>query len=384
MLNFLKYGIKKVMPIYTNSLQTPVFICEMDKLEHNLKLLDAIQKQCSVKILLALKGFSLHISFPLIGKYLHGASASSLNEARLAYEKFAKEVHTYSPAYKEDEIDEIAQISDTLIFNSLSQYERFYLQIKEKTSCGLRINLELSFDIPAHCNPNRKQSRLGVLAGIIKELPEGIEGLHVHALCSQKSDAFEIMLQTLEKQFSKQLKQLKWINFGGGHALTCKDYDIKHLVQLLQDFQDRYKHLTLYMEPSEAIVHNSGVLVASVLDIVHNEIDIVILDISVEVHMTDVMITKNPPQVRDSSQDGKYLYQLAGCSCAAGDIFGEYTFDKALKIGDKIIFENTMAYSMVKNTSFNGINPASIAIKELHTDIKLHKIFTYEDYLSRI
>jgi carboxynorspermidine decarboxylase len=138
------------------------------------------------------------------------------------------------------------------------------------------------------------------------------------------------------------------------------------------------------MEPSEAIVHNSGVLLASVLDIVHNEIDIAILDISVEVHMTDVMIIKNPPQVRDSSQDGKYLYQLAGCSCAAGDIFGEYRFDKALKIGDKIIFENTMAYSMVKNTSFNGINPASIAIKELHTDIKLHKIFTYEDYLSRI
>ena len=365
-------------------LQTPLFICEMQKLEENLKLLAKIQSQSGVKILLALKGFSLHVSFPLIARYLYGASASSLNEAHLAKEKFAKEVHTYSLAYREDEIDEIAQISDTFIFNSLSQYRRFYSQVKEKTSCGLRINLEIPFDIPEHCNPNRKQSRLGVLADTITELPEGIEGLHVHALCSQKSDAFEILLEEFEKQFSKQLKQLKWVNFGGGHALTCKDYDREHLIHLLQNFQNRYPHLSLYMEPSEAIVHNSGVLVATVLDIVHNEIDIAILDISVEVHMTDVMLTKNPPQVRDSSQNGKYRYQLAGCSCAAGDIFGEYSFDNSLHVGDKIIFENQMAYSMVKNTSFNGINPASIATKELHTDIKLHKIFTYEDYLSRI
>ena len=374
--------MEKVQKI--KQLQTPVFICEMAKLEANLKILNEIQTQSSIKILLALKGFSLHVSFPLIAKYLYGVSASSLNEARLADENFEKEVHTYCPAYKENEIDEIAQMSDSLIFNSLSQYKRFYSQVKDKTSCGLRINLEIPFDIPAHCNPNRKQSRLGVLADTLEELPEGIEGLHVHALCSQKSDAFEVILEILEKQFSKQLEQVKWINFGGGHALTCKDYDTKHLIQLLQDFQKRYPHLTLYMEPSEAIVHNSGVLIASVLDIVHNEIDIAILDISVEVHMTDVMLSKNPPQVRESSQDGKCHYQLAGCSCAAGDIFGDYKFDKALKVGDKIIFENQMAYSMVKNTSFNGINPASIAIKELHADIKLHKIFTYEDYLSRI
>jgi len=374
--------MEKVQKI--KQLQTPVFICEMAKLEANLKILNEIQTQSSIKILLALKGFSLHVSSPLIAKYLYGVSASSLNEARLADENFEKEVHTYCPAYKENEIDEIAQMSDSLIFNSLSQYKRFYSQVKDKTSCGLRINLEIPFDIPAHCNPNRKQSRLGVLADTLEELPEGIEGLHVHALCSQKSDAFEVILEILEKQFSKQLEQVKWINFGGGHALTCKDYDTKHLIQLLQDFQKRYPHLTLYMEPSEAIVHNSGVLIASVLDIVHNEIDIAILDISVEVHMTDVMLSKNPPQVRESSQDGKCHYQLAGCSCAAGDIFGDYKFDKALKVGDKIIFENQMAYSMVKNTSFNGINPASIAIKELHADIKLHKIFTYEDYLSRI
>jgi len=365
-------------------LQTPVFICEMAKLEANLKVLNEIQIQSGIKILLALKGFSLHVSFPLIAKYLYGASASSFNEVFLAHNKFSKEIHTYCPAYKENEIDAIAQMSDTLIFNSLSQYKRFYSQVKDKSSCGLRINLEIPFDIPAHCNPNQKQSRLGVLADILEELPEGIEGLHVHALCSQKSDAFEVMLEELEKQFSKQLKQVKWVNFGGGHALTCKDYDINHLIQLLQDFQKRYSHLTLYMEPSEAVVHNSGVLMASVLDIVHNEIDIAILDISVEVHMTDVMLSKNPPQVRDSSQSGKYLYQLAGCSCAAGDIFGDYKFDKALKIGDKIIFENQMAYSMVKNTSFNGISPASIATKELHDDIKLHRIFTYEDYLGQI
>ncbi len=365
-------------------LQTPIFVCEMSKLEKNLRIVADIQAQSGIKILLALKGFSLHVSFALMRKYLHGASASSLNEARLAYEKFAKEVHTFCVAYKEEEIDEIAKISDTLIFNSLSQYKKFYPKVKDKTSCGLRVNLALDFDIPPHCNPNRKQSRLGVLADVLEVLPEGIEGLHVHALCSQKSDAFAVMLQELEKQFSKQLKQLKWINFGGGHALTCKEYDRERLIHLLNNFHTRYPHLKLFMEPSEAIVHNAGVLVASVLDIVHNEIDIAILDISVEVHMTDVMLTKNPPHVRGSSRDGKYHYQLAGCSCAAGDIFGDYRFNTALKVGDRIIFENQMAYSMVKSTSFNGINPASIATKELHSEIKLHKVFTYEDYFSRI
>ncbi|MEA1920677.1 MAG: carboxynorspermidine decarboxylase [Campylobacterota bacterium] len=365
------------------ALQSPVFVCEMRKLEENLKLLETIQSQSGVNILLALKGFSLHVSFGLIRAYLSGASVSSYNEARLAKETFGKEVHTYSPAYKEEEIEQIAQMSDTLIFNSLTQFERFYPQIKTVTSCGLRVNLELPFDLPAYCNPNRKRSRLGLLASSLVEIPHGVEGLHVHALCSGSVDALEVIMRALEKQFSSQLKQLKWINFGGGHALTCKDYDRGYLIKLLNDFHKSYPNLRLYMEPSEAIVHEAGVLIARVLDLVHNEIDIAILDISIEVHMLDVMMTKNPPRVRNSAKEGAYSYQLAGLSCAAGDIVGTYRFDTPLHVGDQIVFENQMAYSMVKSTFFNGINPASIVIKESDGDIKPYKIFTYDDYRVR-
>lgn len=365
------------------ALPSPLFVCEMQKLENNLQLLESIQSQSGVKILLALKGFSLHVSFALIGKYLCGASASSYNEAHLAKEKFKKEVHTYAPAYKDDEIEAIAQMSDTIIFNSLTQYERFYTKVKAHSSCGLRVNLELPFELPNYCNPNRKQSRLGLLASSLEVIPQGIEGLHVHALCSAKSDRFEVMIQELEKQFSSVLAQLKWINFGGGHALTCKEYDREHLIEILKTFGQKYPNLTLYMEPSEAIVHEAGVLVATVLDIVHNEIDIAILDISIEVHMLDVMMTQNQPRLRESSAHAKLSYQLAGISCAAGDIIGTYTFDEPLHVGDQITFENQMAYSMVKSTFFNGINPASIATVDAQGVLHLEKSFEYLDYLNR-
>jgi carboxynorspermidine decarboxylase len=366
------------------ALQTPVFVCDMAKLEANVKALDAIQRECGVKILLALKGFSLYQCFSLMAKYLCGTSVSSYNEARLSYETFGKEIHSYLPAFKAQEIDAIAHMSDTLIFNSLSQYERFYPQIKTLTSCGLRVNLELPFDLPTYCNPNRKQSRLGVLGASLATLPEGIEGLHVHALCSGKADAFEVIINALEKQFSSQLKQLKWINFGGGHALTCEAYDRMHLIEMLKEFQQKYPHLTLYMEPSEAIVHEAGVLVASVLDIVHNDIDIAILDISIEVHMLDVMMTHNPPRVRNSVKGAKHLYQLAGVSCAAGDIIGTYGFEKPLHVNDQIVFENQMAYSMVKSTFFNGINPANIALINLDGETIYVKERSYEDYLHQL
>jgi carboxynorspermidine decarboxylase len=343
---------------------TPAFVCEMAKLQENLKLLDDIQKRGGVKILLALKGFALSETFALMRNYLYGASASSLNEARLSYEKFAKETHTYLPAYKESEIEQISAMSDTLIFNSLSQFKRFYPEIKDKSSCGLRINLQMPFKLPDHCNANKKQSHLGILYSDIKELPKEIEGLHVHALCSQNANAFKEMLDKLESEFSSQFKELKWINFGGGHALTCKDYDREYLIKILQEFREKYPHLTLYLEPSEAIVHKAGYLQASVLDIVHNEIDIAILDISVEVHLTDVMITKKAPPLRQEVKDGKYSYKLAGCSCVAGDIFGVYNFKEPLNIGDRLIFENQLAYTIVKSTAFNGIASAKIVIDD--------------------
>jgi len=365
-------------------LQTPVFVCDMAQLESNLKILESIERESGLRILLALKGFNLPETFALIARYLEGTSASSYNEVRLSHERLGKEIHSYLPAFKESEIDAIAEMSDTVIFNSLSQYEKFYARIEDKCSCGLRINLEIPFELPQHCNPNRKKSRLGVLADNAKPLPKGIEGLHVHALCSQKSDAFEILLATLQTEFSQELKSLKWINFGGGHALTCKDYDREHLIRLIQTFRQNYPHLKLYMEPSEAVVHDSGVLIASVLDIVHNEIDIAILDISIEVHLLDVLITKQAPVVCGAVAEGAYAYQLAGISCAAGDILGHYCFETPLKVGDRIVFENQMAYSMVKSTFFNGINPADIAIKNPQGEISIVKKYSYEAFLHRM
>jgi len=366
------------------NLKTPAFVCDMRALQKNLELLEKLQQRSGVKILLALKGFSLYESFSLVKKYLHGAAASSQNEALLAYETFGKELHTYSVAFKASEMQKIAQMSDVVVFNSLSQWKRYYPQVASKSSCGLRINLEMDFDIPQHCNANQKQSRLGVLATELSTLPKEVEGLHLHALCSQNSFALEAVIKRLESLLPSQLKQLKWLNFGGGHAFTCKTYDHDHFISMMQSFQKRYPHLQLYIEPSEAVVHESGVLVATVLDIVHNEVDIAILDVSVEVHMTDVMLTKVPPRVRGTDANGAYHYQLAGNSCAAGDIFGSYRFQEPLATGDTVVFLNQMAYSMVKSTSFNGINPAHIVIKELDGRINVVKEFGYTEYKDRL
>ncbi len=364
---------------------TPVFICEMEKLERNLKVLDQIQKESGAKILLSLKGFALYESFGLIRTYLSGASASSLNETKLAAEKFKKELHTYLPAYKEEEVERIAMLSDTVIFNSLEQWHCYYPLIKESASCGVRLNLELPFNTPPPCNPNRLHSRLGVrVPELLLAIPKGLEGLHIHALCAQNSDALEQMIEGLEKHFSPLLKKLKWLNLGGGHSMTHDNYDTKHLIKIVQALYKRYPQLSIYLEPSEAVVHESGVLVTTVLDVIHNGIDIAILDISVEVHMTDLLITKVTPNLRESSPTGSYVYELAGVSCAAGDVFGTYAFEAPLSIGQTLVFENQMQYSMVKTTSFNGINAASIAIKERDGTLRMVKEFGYADYLRRL
>lgn len=366
-----------------DGLSTPVFVLEMQKLEQNLKLIDEVQSRGGVKILLALKGFALYESFPLISRYLCGTSASSLNEVILSDKKFSKEVHTYSPAYKSHEIDEIASMSDSVIFNSLSQYERYYLQIKDKTSCGLRINLEMPFDIPNHCNPNRKDTHLGIKKESLKELPRGVEGLHIHALCFQDSYALEEVLLKLQEEFSSYLDSVKWLNLGGGHAITSKDYDKEHLIASLQKFSSKFPHLQIYMEPSQAIVYDSGILLSTVLDIVHTGIDIAVLDISVEVHLSDLFISKIPPHIQRTTSSG-YSYQLAGNSCLAGDIFGTYCFGEPLKIGDRLVLTNQMSYTMVKATSYNGINPANIAIKEVDGTIRVVKEFLFEDYYVKL
>ncbi len=367
-------------------IDTPIYICEEELLEKNLKLLKYVQDKSGAKILLALKGFAMYSTFELVKKYLFGCCASGLHEAKLAKEYFQKEIHTYSPAYKDSEIDEIISISDHVVFNSFNQWQKYRSKAINKTSCALRINPQSSLSPVELYNPCSPYSRLGVTKKEFKdELCDGIEGLHFHALCEQNADALEVVLQSFEDKFSYMISKMKWINFGGGHHVTKKGYDVEKLIQIIKDFKNRY-HVEVYLELGEAVGWQVGTLVSTVLDIVHNEIDIAILDTSAEAHMPDTIIMPYRAKVRGAGQKGEkpYNYRLAGNTCLAGDIMGDYSFDKPLKIGDKIIFEDQIHYTMVKTTTFNGIKLPSIAIKQKDGSIKIVKNFGYSEYKSRI
>ncbi len=367
-------------------LKTPIYICEEELLEKNLKLLKYVQDQSGAKILLALKGFAMYSTFDLVGKYLYGCCASGLHEAKLSKEYMDKETHTYSPAYKDSEIDEILSISDHVVFNSFNQWQKYKKKAIDKVSCGLRINPQTSSSPVELYNPCSPKSRLGITKKEFKdELCDGIEGLHFHALCEQNVDALEIVLDSFEEKFSYMIPKMKWINFGGGHHITRKDYDVERLIKLIRDFKKRY-HVEVYLELGEAVGWQSGVLVATVLDIVHNDIDIAILDTSAEAHMPDTIIMPYRAEVRGAGKidEKPYNYRLSGNTCLAGDIMGDYSFDKPLKVGDKIIFEDQIHYTMVKTTTFNGINLPSIAIRKKDGTLKVVKEFGYDEYKSRL
>ncbi len=367
------------------NLQTPLYVLEHQKLEQNLHLLDTVQKESGAKILLALKGFAFQKSFDLVGKYLHGCCASGLHEAKLAYEEMQKEVHTYAPAFKENEIDEIISISDHLVFNSFNQWQTYREKAVGKCSCGLRVNPEVSSAPTELYNPCAPYSRLGITNVEFREdLLEGIDGLHFHALCEQDADALEAVLKSFEAKFGHLISKMKWINFGGGHHITRKDYDVKKLITLIKDFKSRYD-VEVYLEPGEAVGWQTGVLVSTVLDIVHNEIDIAILDTSAEAHMPDTIIMPYRAEVRDAEARGEkeYSYRLAGNTCLAGDIMGDYSFDKPLKVGDQIIFEDQIHYTIVKNTTFNGIKLPDLAIQYENGTIEVVKKFGYQAYKER-
>ena len=379
-------GLSKIETIL-DSIPTPCYVCEEALLEENLKILDDVQQKSGAKILLALKGFSFYRTFDLIKEYLYGCSASGLYEAMLADEEMKKEIHTYSPAYKEKEIGVIAEISDHLIFNSFNQWQKYKDIALPLTSCGLRINPEVSSSPTDLYNPCSPYSRLGITKAEFKDdLIEGIEGLHFHALCEQNADSLEKVLQTFEKKFGYLIPQMKWLNFGGGHLITSPDYDREKLISLIKDFKERYNDIEIYLEPGEAVGRNTGVLVASVLDIIHNEIDIAILDTSAEAHMPDTIIMPYRPDVRNSAKAGekKYTYRLGGNTCLAGDIMGDYSFDEPLKVGDKIIFEDQMHYTIVKNTAFNGIKLPSLAILNREGEFHIIKEFGYVHYKRRL
>jgi len=370
-------------------LPSPCWLLEETLLKKNLDQLNEIKNRTGAKVLLALKGYALWKSFPLIKPYLDGCCASGLHEAKLAHETFFKEVHTYSPAFKEEELEEIAQISHHLVFNSPAQFKRFASQAKNinpDLSLGLRLNPEYSESPKEIYNPCGLNSRLGTtLTNFDESILEQCDGLHFHALCEQDSGALENVLKNFEEKFGPYIPQMKWINFGGGHHITRKGYDIEKLITLINRFKERYD-VEVYLEPGEAIAWETGTLITTILDIVQNGMDIAILDSSAEAHMPDTIIMPYRAEVRGAGKAGEksYTYRLAGNTCLAGDIMGDYSFDTALQIGDKIIFEDQMHYTMVKATTFNGIKLPSIAIEKENGSVEVVREFGYEDFKGRL
>ena len=370
-----------------SELPSPAYVCEEELLEKNLKLLKYVQDEADVNILLALKGFAMHSTFDLCKKYLKGCCASGLHEAILAKEEFGLEVHTYSPAFKDEEIDEIISLSNHLVFNSINQVNRYKDRAFNKVSMGLRINPEYSSVEVDLYNPCAPFSRMGTTKENFDEsVLEYLDGLHFHALCEQNVDALEGALVNFERNFSQYFSKLKWVNFGGGHHITRADYDVAGLIKLLKNFKAKYPHLKVYLEPGEAIGWQTGYLVATVLDTFENGMNLAILDTSAEAHMPDTLAMPYRAMIRDSAEanEKKYTYRLGGNTCLSGDIIGDYSFDEPLKIGDKIILEDQIHYTMVKTTTFNGIKLPSIVLKTKENKYKIIRNFSYDDYKIRL
>lgn len=369
---------------------TPAFVIDLRALERNLETLAHVQTAAGCQILLALKGFAAWSTFPLVGTYLAGVSASGPDEARLGREELGKQVHTYSPAYDEPALRDVVTYSDHVIFNSPAQVARFSRVIAEAgrdTSFGLRINPEHSEVDVAIYDPCAPRSRLGTIEAELREADlSGIEGLHFHTLCELGADALERTLEAVERKFAPWLTSMKWVNLGGGHHITRPDYDIELLVRLIRDFRARYD-VDVFLEPGEAVGLNTGVLVASVLDVVDNGGPIAILDTSATAHMPDVLEMPYRPEVRGASEPGTrpHTVRLGGLTCLAGDVIGDYAFDAPLRVGDRLIFEDMAHYTMVKTTTFNGVRLPSIVLYDPRDgSLRVQKQFGYLDYRNRL
>ena len=371
-----------------DNIKTPAYIIDGVQLEKNLQVLKQVEAASGAHILLAQKCYSVYQTYPLIGKYISGCTASGLYEARLGHEEMGKENHIFSPAYLDDEFDEILNICDHISFNSVSQWEKFReraLSSPKKPSCGIRVNPEHSTQSHGIYDPCAPFSRLGATRDSFKNgFPEGIEGLHFHTLCEQNADALAETAKAFEEKFSDFLPKIKWLNMGGGHHITRPDYDIELLVKTVKHFADTYG-VEIYLEPGEAVALNAGWLVATVLDTLHNGMDIAILDASAACHMPDVLEMPYRPNIVGAGEpNGKpHTYRLGGNTCLAGDIIGDYSFDRPLKSGDRLYFEDMAIYSVVKNNTFNGMALPGIYLWD-GGEVKLLREFGYSDFKSRL
>jgi carboxynorspermidine decarboxylase len=370
-----------------NNIRTPAYVVHEELLRKNLEVLHRVEREAGCHILLAQKCFSMYRLYPLIGEYISGATASGLHEAKLGYEEMGKENHIFSPAYKEEEFDEILDICDHISFNSFNQWKKFRDKaLKHGRSCGIRINPECSTQEHGIYDPCAYGSRLGVtIANFRPEELDGIEGLHFHTLCEQNSDALETTFAAVEEKFGKYLYGMKWLNLGGGHHITRSDYDIDKLIGLIKYIREKYD-VEVYLEPGEAVALNAGFLVTTVMETVENGNKIAILDASAACHMPDVLEMPYRPNIIGAGEPNEkaYTYTLSSATCLAGDIIGEYSFDKPLNEGDKLIFCDMAIYSMVKNNTFNGINLPDIDILHENGEIEVWKKFGYDDFKSRL
>lgn len=371
-------------------IHSPAFILDERLLINNLEILKEVREKAGVQIILAFKAFSMWSTFELVSKYLDGATASSLSEARLCYEEMRSKAHTYSVGYLPHEFQKILKYSSHITFNSLNQFEQYKGTVLNHTSpisMGLRVNPQYSESKIELYNPCMPGSRLGVHHDLLQNgLPAFVEGLHFHVLCENDSYALEKALLSLEKYFGHLLPQVKWVNMGGGHFITNGDYDRAHLIQILSAFKKKH-NVDIILEPGSAIALNTGYLVTSVLDIVESGgIKTAIIDASFTCHMPDTLEMPYRPGIIGASDpiEGKPTYRIGGVSCLAGDFISEYSFEKELKIGDQIIFEDMIHYTMVKTTTFNGVTHPDIGIRTTDGEIRIIKRFEYEDFKSRL
>ena len=371
----------------TDSVKTPCYLISREVIKRNCEILDSVQKRTGAKILLALKAFALPAVFPLISQFLQGVCASGPIEAQLGREEFGREVHTYSPAFTDEQFERTVKYSDHIVFNSINQWQLFKGKIPADKHVGLRVNpghAEVEVDLYNPCIPG---SRFGVNPADLEGVDlTGIDGLHFHAMCEQDSDVLVRVLESFEKRFGHLIPKMKWVNFGGGHHITRYDYDIELLAETVTSFRKRYNNIDVYLEPGEAVVLDAGVFVTQVLDTIVNGVPIAILDCSAETHMPDVLAMPYRPHLIGAREPGEkqFSYKLGGISCLAGDFIGTYSFDDTLTRGSRLVFTDMALYSFVKNTTFNGVELPDLAVFDKSGSVEVVRKFGYDDYKGRI